>query len=441
MPLKDPTEWMDDLTVFLDDETLAETAAAMEPTLVYGGSKPAAGAWIALIGLVGGAFGAVTVSPEVRQSWWIFVAYLVGSMALFRVLYPMTVRVAGQAVAWQAWQAFFWGCLLASGAAIGARINSPMWGYALSAGMGAFVGLLYGSLTPGVIRREDAWLMTALPLAPLGAVLATYLLRNVLPPGSVGSTASAGAIAAGVLMLPMAVLLASLWDESHGLGQMGLLYLHNENFAPKAVAFFDRAIALAPADAGLYNLRGIAWSKMDEPAKAAADWHKVTELLPDDPEPHLNRGVDFLRQGALDQAVEALRLALSVKPDHPKAHSNLGAAYERRGDLDLAVDHYGRAIALHPDYANAYSNRGYAYWRKGEYDRALEDCDRAVEIDPKLGMAHVNRAHALAALGRTADAGASYRSAMDLDIDPVVREEALRGLEALERNTRGDTPA
>jgi hypothetical protein len=98
MRLKDPTEWMDDLTVFLDDKTLAETAAALEPTLVYGGSKAAAGAWVALTGVVAGVFGAVTLSPEIRISAFRFAAFLLGSFALLRSLHPVTVRLLGPAV-------------------------------------------------------------------------------------------------------------------------------------------------------------------------------------------------------------------------------------------------------------------------------------------------------------------------------------------------------
>jgi tetratricopeptide (TPR) repeat protein len=291
----------------MDDEEIVETAAAMEPTVIYGGSKTKAGAWVGLIGVLGGAFGAVTVSPEIRQSAWVFAGYLLVALALLRGFHPLTVRVLGRAVAWQAGLAFFWTCLLAACAAFGAHTHSRMWGYLLSGGMGAFVGLLYGSLNPAAVRREDAWLMTALPLAPLSALLATFLLRNVLAPGSIGSTAAAGALAGGMLMLPMGALLAWLWDEAHGLRQMGLLYLHNENFAPKAIAYFDRAIAIAPNDAELYNLRGIAWSKMDEPARASADWQKVTELLPGDAESHLKRvreeamrGLETLDRGSCD---------------------------------------------------------------------------------------------------------------------------------------------
>ena len=32
MALKDPTAWMDDLAVYMDDEDIANTAATVEPT-------------------------------------------------------------------------------------------------------------------------------------------------------------------------------------------------------------------------------------------------------------------------------------------------------------------------------------------------------------------------------------------------------------------------
>jgi hypothetical protein len=65
--MKDPTEWMNDLSFYMDDRNVADTAATIEPTLLYGGSKAAAGAWIGLAGILGGAFGGVTLSPAIRQ--------------------------------------------------------------------------------------------------------------------------------------------------------------------------------------------------------------------------------------------------------------------------------------------------------------------------------------------------------------------------------------
>jgi Flp pilus assembly protein TadD len=439
--IKDPTEWMDDLTVYMDDESVTEAAASMEPTILHGGSRASAGACVALTGIVAGAFGGATLSPDIRSSAYVFGGYLIAGLVLVRSLHPLTVRLMGRAVAWHAGLAFVFALVLGTFPVMAARIGSPTLAYLVSFGLAAMTGLVYGSFRLDVIRREDLWMLAALPLAPVSTLLATYYLRSMpLTAGSVSSTAMAGAIAGGLFMIPMGSLLAHLWDEAHGLGQMGLLFLHNDNFAPKAVAYLDRAIALAPRNAQLYNLRGIAWSKMDEPERASADWRKAAELAPNDLEPHLNRGMDFLRQGALDQAIESLQTALAVDPDEPKAHSNLGVAYERRGDLDRAIDHYDRAIAKLPDYANAHSNRGYAYFLKGHHHRALEDCDRAIALEPGLCMAHVNRGHVLAALGRTQDAEVSYRTTLDLGPEPSIEEEALRGLEVLGAEGSGGDP-
>ena len=69
MQLKDPTEWFDDLNVHIDDEELLEQAAALEPTLLHGGSRIGAAAWTILVCAVAGAFSGFTFSDEVRSSW------------------------------------------------------------------------------------------------------------------------------------------------------------------------------------------------------------------------------------------------------------------------------------------------------------------------------------------------------------------------------------
>ena len=416
----------------MDDDAIVETAREMEKTTVYGGSTIAAGACVSVIGILGGIFGALTFSGGVRSSLLVFAAYLVGSLVLLRFLYPVTVKCFGATVAWLSFFALFWTALLSGMAVVGARIDSAFWGYGLSGGVGLFVGLMYGSLTPGVVKREEIWMTLSLPLAPLASVVATrYLRGSVGATDSIATAALGGIIASAVFIVPTSVLLVAVWDRAHGLSRMGLLYLHNDNFAPKAVAYLDRAIALAPNDAQLYNLRGIAWSKMDQPDRAREDWRTAEGLAPKDPEMRLNRGADFLRQGKLDEAIEALESALALDANHPTVHSNLGTAFERRGDLERAIACYDRAIALVPDYAKAYSNRGFAQYRRGAYAEALQDCERAVALEPELAMAHVNRAHALAALGRTEDARNAYREVLELDADPAVEEEALRGLEQL----------
>ena len=431
MQLKDPTEWFDDLNVHIDDEELLEQAAALEPTLLHGGSRIGAAAWTILVCAVAGAFSGVTFSDEVRSSWAIFVPYLIAAALLLRVLKPLTTRLLGPTVAWHVVLAFFWSCLLAMVAVLAGRIDTAWLRHTVSVAGGLFIGLMYGSLNPGVVRKEEAWMLTALPLGAFStwaaASLQWALRASSDPPWS---EAYVGTMAASVFMVPMAALMAILSSRANGLAKMATLYLHNLNFTHKAIEYLDEAIALSPRSADLYNMRGIAHSKAGDGERADADFRKVTELAPRAAEAHMNRGVDFLRQGDFDRSIEALKYATTVNPKLATAFSNLGTAYQKKGELDAAIESYTRAITLRPKYAVAFSNRAYSTL-KGEHDLAIADATRAIALDSRLAMAHANLGHALAAKGDAVMAAQSYRRALALNPDPAVAEETLEALQKL----------
>jgi Flp pilus assembly protein TadD len=439
MRLKDPTAWMEDLTFHMDDEELAGTASQMEQALLVGADRTKLAAWLSVAGIAAGALGGVTVSPAIRASALAFVGFLIAAAIVVRGFHPLTVKLLGRGAGWAVGFAFFWAFLLGLFTVLGARRDSDLWAYVLSIGMGAFIGMMNGSFAAEVVRSEDSWIGVSFLVAPTLAGLVTYALRQA--PGAADGVVWAllgGAAVAGLYTIIMSAVLHRLWDEGHALGRMGLLYLHNDNFAPKAMAYLDRAIAMSPNDAKLYNMRGIAWSKMGESERAAADWRKATELAPKDNQLHVNIAADHLRLGNLDAAIASLRTALTIDPKDARAHSNLGTAHERQGDFDAAIEDYGRAIAIDRNYANAYSNRSYAHFRKGDASRALDDADRAISLEVRLAMAHVNRGHALAALGRTDAAADAYRTAMDCNPSPDVRDEALRGLERVGASSSDD---
>jgi Tfp pilus assembly protein PilF len=75
-------------------------------------------------------------------------------------------------------------------------------------------------------------------------------------------------------------------------------------------------------------------------------------------------------------------------------------------------------------------SRGRVFSRKGDLPQALRDCERAVALAPDLALAHASRGDVLAAMGRADAAAEAYRDALDLESEPSVREQALRGLES-----------
>ena len=54
------------------------------------------------------------------------------------------------------------------------------------------------------------------------------------------------------------------------------------------------------------------------------------------------------------------------------------------GDLERAVELYSRSINLSPT-AEAYTFRGWAYSRMGRTDDAVAECRKAIEVDPDFG--------------------------------------------------------
>jgi tetratricopeptide (TPR) repeat protein len=432
MALKDPTAWFDDLSVYIEDDELIEQAKALEPTLVHGGSRIAGAIWISLVSAAGGAFGGFTCGDAVRSSWLVFIPYLAGGVVLLSVLKPVSTRLVGPTLAWQAVLAFFWSFLLAMIAVLSGAIATVWISDTAAIGGGLFIGLLYGSLGPGFIRSEDAWILSALPLGGFASWSATGLQRafyaTTSPPWA---EAFVGLMAASVFIVPMAVLMAMLSSRSAGLAKMATLYLHNDNFTTKAIEYLDQAIALSPRSADLHNLRGIAYSKCGDGERADADFRKVSELSPRSAEAHMNLGVDFMRRGDFARSIEALKHAATINPKLATVYSNLGTAYQKNGQLDAAIDSYTRAIALRRKYPIAFSNRAYSHFLKGDHDRAIADAEHALALEPGLAMAHANLGHALAAKGDTVLAARSYRRALASNPDHEVEEETLAALEKL----------
>src|SRR5688500_10481188 len=302
---------MEDLNFHIADEELAGTASQMEQSLLVGADRTRLAVWLSTVGTAAGALGGLTVSPAIRASALAFVGFLVAAAVVVRGFHPLTVKMFGRGAGWAVGFAFFWAFLLGLCTVLGARRESSLWAYVLSIGLGAFIGMMNGSFAPEVVRREDAWISLSFLSAPIVAGLVTYALR--LAPGASSGPAWAvigGAAAAGIYTVGMSILLHRAWDDGHALGRMGLLYLHNDNFAPKAMAYLDRAIAISPDDGALYSLRGVAWSKMGESDRAEADWRKATELAPQDNQLHVNIAADHLRRGNLDAAIASLQTAL-----------------------------------------------------------------------------------------------------------------------------------
>ena len=116
----------------------------------------------------------------------------------------------------------------------------------------------------------------------------------------------------------------------------------------------------------------------------------------------------------LARATAGIRRGLAAGIHRPDAYVALGRALRDRDSLAAAEAAFEQGVARFPDHA------GLAYWlghtrlALGNAAGALAALDASVQTQPLFQEAHLKRGEALAALGRSQQAIAAFRSGLDL---------------------------
>ncbi|MDF3141572.1 MULTISPECIES: tetratricopeptide repeat protein [unclassified Streptomyces] len=280
-------------------------------------------------------------------------------------------------------------------------------------------------------------------------------------------------------------LLAALSDESEGtLRALGLLLNRAGLDAPgraeahcvrghelrwdgeheRALAEYDRAIALAPESAEAYSGRALAHRTLRDLAAALADVDRADALNPDTVRILGLRGDILQGMARYEDAVAAFDRVLDLDPGHTLAKASRGQSKHFLGDDEGALADFDealqtdpeylwalvhraelyrdqrrmeesfadldRAVEIAPDSAWIASERGDAYRLVGRNEEAVAELGRACELDPDYSSTHAGRGYALARLGRHEEARAAYDRA--IEVDPaypwaLVHRALLRG--------------
>jgi tetratricopeptide (TPR) repeat protein len=182
----------------------------------------------------------------------------------------------------------------------------------------------------------------------------------------------------------------------------------------QAIRSFDRAIALNPAFADAYLMRGKAYRADGNVEYAIQDFGKVIELRPADPGALLERCSAQLQQKNYGAAISDATKALHLEPKLGLAYSLLGSAVRGAGDLPGAIQDFDWAIALQPNPDN-FLERGITYQLLGDHQSAIADFNEVIWFLPRGSAAYVARATSRLALGDIHGAEQDRRLARILD--------------------------
>jgi len=180
------------------------------------------------------------------------------------------------------------------------------------------------------------------------------------------------------------------------------------------------------------NVRSDPYSRAAQVAFAAlllkknqpeeAERHYREALRADDSaspdEAHYNLGVIALGRGELDEAMFQFQTALMHRPFQAEIVEKIGATFAAQGRFAEATAQLQRVFQLHPKpavAAAAHNDLGTVLSRQGRTDEAAAHYRSAIQLTPNYPEAFNNLGSALVRLGRYQEAVAPYESALRLN--------------------------
>lgn len=200
---------------------------------------------------------------------------------------------------------------------------------------------------------------------------------------------------------------------------------------PKAIAFFEQAIARDPNYALAYA--GLASAYILSPFYTGADRReagskakeaalKALRLDPNLAEAHAALGkVLFFSEIDLAGATREYKRAIELKPNDADAHhwfSNDSLA--ALGQFDEAIAEGKRSVELDPLSIVINADLGETFFYARRFDESVAQLRKTLEIDPTSFYAHYNLGIALQAKGDLSGAITEYEKAKQLSDNPTV---------------------
>jgi tetratricopeptide (TPR) repeat protein len=159
----------------------------------------------------------------------------------------------------------------------------------------------------------------------------------------------------------------------------------------EAAADLERALAVAPGDAGALSLQAIAAVVQNDKERALGLARKAVEAAPRSATAHVALSYAQQARFDLEGARSSLERAVQVDPQNALAWARLAELHSSFGDRGKALDAARTATSLAPDLSRTQTVLGFAYLTDVKVARAKETFEKAIALDsadplPRLGL-------------------------------------------------------
>ncbi|HEX2083952.1 MAG TPA: tetratricopeptide repeat protein, partial [Xanthomonadaceae bacterium] len=150
-----------------------------------------------------------------------------------------------------------------------------------------------------------------------------------------------------------------------------------------AHASLDRALSLAPHDAGLHYQRAVLFLGERRTDEAREQLGRTTEVDPNELRAYVMQAQLAIAQADLDEAERLARLAARIDPGHPSLLVTQGLVALHRGRLDEAHGLISRAAQLAPEDLQTRYALGLSFMAKEHWAFAEQAFRGVLERNPR----------------------------------------------------------
>jgi serine/threonine protein kinase/Tfp pilus assembly protein PilF len=186
----------------------------------------------------------------------------------------------------------------------------------------------------------------------------------------------------------------------------------------KALESYRRVLEREPRNTDALRRMASVYNAMDMPDRAIASFKQAIALEPAYYLPYSELGALYYYRGKYQEAAEQFRGAIARAPGNFRAYINLGAVLSDLG-RDAEAEEALTASLRIQETAGAFNSLGASRAYQGRDAEAVEYYQRAIALNARDKVYQLNLGDSSRRLGRTADAGAAYRSGMDLALNEL----------------------
>jgi len=192
------------------------------------------------------------------------------------------------------------------------------------------------------------------------------------------------------------------------------LVLFRENKNDRALASFDRAIALDSDLVSAYYYRGQVLDRLEKDDQAVASYKQAVAKDPEFAPAWHDMGVVYYNTGDYQDSATAYQQAIKYDSTDAQAHANLASAYRQLERYPEANAEYKTASVTINKDPDLYSEWGFCLGKTNEWGKAVARTLTAQELSPtpidytNVGWAYYNAAEADKQAKKDAEAAANY---------------------------------